>query len=183
MYRSGHARWDTGVTPPEVLALIAGDDPLPPGRALDLGCGTGTNALYLAARGWEVIGVDFSPLAISAARKKLAGRAEMRASFILADVTRLTEAGVTGSFDFVVDIGCFHGVHRSRRRSYAAEVTTLTRSGSTLLMFAFGSRLHLPGHPRAREREIRRLFTSFELVRVELGTTPLGAAWFTLRRR
>ena len=70
MYRFGAPRWDTNITPPEVVAVIEGAAPLPAGRALDLGCGTGTNVIYLAQHGWETIGVDFSPVAIQQARQK-----------------------------------------------------------------------------------------------------------------
>ena len=59
--------WDTQVTPPEVMEFIART---PPGKALDLGCGTGTNAIALARHGWRVTGVDFIPKAILAARGK-----------------------------------------------------------------------------------------------------------------
>ncbi|MEA2522265.1 MAG: hypothetical protein QOI81_1911 [Actinomycetota bacterium] len=183
MYRSGHARWDTGVTPPEVVALIEREPRFPSGRALDLGCGTGTNALYLASRGWEVVGVDFSSLAIEAARLKLAEREGGAISFLRGDVTELAAAGVKGPFDFVLDIGCFHSVSRRRRRAYAEGVSKLTSRGGTLLMFAFGPALRGPGRHPTREREIRRRFGyAFELAEVELGTTPLGAAWFTLHR-
>lgn len=68
-YLRGRAPWDTGVTPPEVVDLIEGAR-LPPGRALDLGCGTGTNTIYLARHGWEVVGVDFSAVAIRRARRR-----------------------------------------------------------------------------------------------------------------
>jgi Methyltransferase domain len=70
MYRFSTPRWDTNITPPEVVAVIEGDAAFPPSRALDLGCGPGTNVIYLAQHGWEAIGVDFSPLAIQQARKK-----------------------------------------------------------------------------------------------------------------
>lgn len=61
--------WDTQVTPPEVMEFIART---PPGKAVDLGCGTGTNAITLARHGWRVTGVDFVPKAILAARAKAA---------------------------------------------------------------------------------------------------------------
>ncbi|TEU17501.1 MAG: methyltransferase domain-containing protein, partial [Anaerolineales bacterium] len=61
-YLLGRPPWDTEVTPPEVVELIEGEG-LSPGRALDLGCGTGTNCIYLVRHGWEVVGVDFSLLA------------------------------------------------------------------------------------------------------------------------
>ena len=184
MYRSGHTPWDTGVTPPEVYAFLDGDPAPPPGRALDLGCGTGTNALFLAGRGWEVVGVDFASAAIGTAELKLKAAGVSGVSFIRADVTELGGSGVRGPFDFVLDIGCFHSVPLAGRDAYVREVAKLARPGATMMIFAFGARLHLPGRPRTREREMRRRFGgSFESVRIELGTKPPGAAWFTLRRR
>ncbi len=184
MYRLGRVPWDTGVTPPEVKAIFDAVPAPPTGRALDLGCGTGTNALYLAERGWGVVGVDFSSIAVEAAEGKLQTAGVSGVTFVRADVTRLTEAGVEGPFDFVLDIGCFHGVPLGRRGAYVREVSRLSCPGATLLIFAFGAAVHLPGRPRTREREMRRRFGgSFELAGVELGTRPPGAAWFTLRRR
>lgn len=181
-YRRGRARWDTGLTPPEVVELIEGPDPLRPGRALDLGCGTGTNALYLARHGWEVVGVDFSERAIAAARERSADVHGVR--FVLGDVTRLDELGVDGPFDLVLDIGCFHGIAVRRRGTYVREATRVSRSGATLAMFAWGPSAWWRSAPRTREGEIvRRFGGAFELVRVIPGTEPPGAAWFLLRRR
>ena len=180
-YRRGTAgsRWDTGVTPPEVEAFV---ERTPPGNAIDLGCGTGTNVLYLVQHGWLATGVDLSPLAISSARAKadwVSG-----ASFVEGDVTRLSELGVDGPFDLALDVGCFHSVAASRRDAYAGEVARVTRPGGTLLLFAFGPRFRLPGGRATREPEIRRRFEgAFELTGVELGREPPGAAWFTLTRR
>lgn len=130
-----------------------------------------------------MVGVDFSSLAIDAARRKLRDHGDVPVSFIAADVTRFEDAGIQGPFDFILDIGCFHGVPRRCRGAYVREVSTLSRSGATLLMFAFGPK-DLLGRHRTREREIRRRFANtFELTGVELGTKPLVAAWFTLRRR
>jgi len=112
-YLIGRAPWDTGITPPEVVELIEGATPLAPGRALDLGCGTGTNALYLRRHGWTVVGVDFSDLAIEAAAEKAAGVDGVR--FVRGDVTRLEDLGIEASFDLVLDIGCFHSVSPRRR--------------------------------------------------------------------
>ncbi|NJL93940.1 MAG: methyltransferase domain-containing protein [Anaerolineae bacterium] len=73
-YLRGKTPWDTNITPPEVVRLVA-EGRTPPGRALDLGCGTGTNALYLARQGWQADGVDFIGQAVRAARRKAARRA------------------------------------------------------------------------------------------------------------
>src|SRR6266480_276486 len=70
MYRLGFTPWDSGIPPPELIAVIEGARRLPPGRALDLGCGTGTTAVYMASHGWQMTGVDFVPKAIRVARAK-----------------------------------------------------------------------------------------------------------------
>ena len=69
-YRTGRTPWDTGITPPEVVELVDGPSALPPGRALDLGCGTGTNVRYLAVHGWDVVGVEADVRAFDAARER-----------------------------------------------------------------------------------------------------------------
>ena len=182
-YRSGSARrWDTGVTPPEVVAEIEGGRSTP-GRALDLGCGTGTNALYLARHGWEVVGVDFASPAIEAATAKLG--ADDRVSFLQGDVTDLASLGVDGPFDLVLDIGCFHSLSSSGRDRYAWEVARCSRTGALLLIFGFGTgwrrALGVPGLDR--DEILRRFGSAFTLDRVVPGTEPVGAAWYYLHRR
>src|SRR5438132_11612963 len=58
-YLVGFKPWDSGVPPPELVEVVEGPQALEPGRALDLGCGTGTNCIYLAEHGWDATGVDF----------------------------------------------------------------------------------------------------------------------------
>ena len=181
-YGRGKTPWDTGIPPPELVEVIEGPNALEPGRALDLGCGTGTNVLYLAQQGWTTVGVDFSTHAIESARRKadwVSG-----AMFVEGDVTRLSELGVDGPFDLLLDIGCFHGVVPSRRDAYVREAARVARPSSLMMIFAFGPRLRLPGASRTREPEIRRRFAgAFELERVIPGSHPPGAGWFFLRRR
>lgn len=123
--------WDTQVTPPEVMEFIAGS---PPGKALDLGCGTGTNAVTLARRGWEVTGVDFAPKAIRIARRK-AATAGLTISFHAADVT--DQSMLTGPYDYVLDIGCLFVLKERERLKYAAELTRLTRAGAWYMLYAW----------------------------------------------
>jgi len=181
-YRRRKTPWDTGIPPPELVEVVEGPNALEPGRALDLGCGTGTNVIYLVQHGWTAVGVDFASHAIESARRKadwVSG-----ATFVEGDVTRSSELGVEGPFDLVLDIGCFHSVGPSRRDAYVREAARVTRPGSVMKIFAFGPRLKLPGTHRTREPEIRRRFAgAFELERVQPGSHPPGAAWFSLRRR
>ncbi len=182
-YRRGPPMWDTGITPPEVAELIEGPEPLPPGRALDLGCGTGTNVRYLAGHGFEVVGVDFSPMAIEASREKLAN--VPRTTVFEGDVTELSSLGIAGPFDFVLDVGCFHTIPRARRDAYAHEVGRVTGAGGVLLIWAFGRRFpgKLIGGGVTRDEMRRRFAPALELVRVLPGQWPKGAAWYTFRRR
>ena len=178
-YRRGRTPWDTGITPPEVVEEVTAMDP---GRALDLGCGTGTNVLWLVQQRWTAVGVDFSSLAIESARRKadwISG-----AEFVEGDVTRLPELGVEGPFDLVLDIGCFHSVPTRRRGDYVRGVSAVARPGARMMIYAFGGWFRWPGSTRTREPEIRRRFgEAFSVERVVKGRQPSGSAWFYLRRR
>jgi ubiquinone/menaquinone biosynthesis C-methylase UbiE len=121
--------WETGISPPELLQYIHEH---PPGSAIDLGCGTGTNVITLAQAGWQATGVDFADLAILMARRK-ARAARVRAQFRVRDVTRLR--GIRGPFGLALDTGCFHAVqHRDR---YLAELTRILAPGASWLLYAF----------------------------------------------
>lgn len=132
MYRFTTPDWDTGITPPEVITIIEKFDR--PGRALDLGCGTGTSSIYLAQHGWQVTGVDFSPKAIDLARDK-ARQVGIQVDFQLNDVTRLDF--LREPFNLILDVGCFHGLDQASRIRYAEQVARLTRPGSKLLLHGF----------------------------------------------
>jgi cyclopropane fatty-acyl-phospholipid synthase-like methyltransferase len=178
-YRRGRAPWDTDVTPPQIVEEASG---MQPGRALDVGCGTGTNVLWLAQHGWTAIGVDRSATAIESARRKADWTAS--AMFAEGDVTRLAELQIDGPFDLILDIGCFHGLPVRRRDAYVREVARVASPGGRMLMFAHGQRGWWPGSQRTREPEIRRRFgEAFEIEHVVPGRDPPGAAWFYLQRR
>ena len=98
--------WDTGISPPELLEFINTNRP---GRAIDIGCGTGTNVITLAKAGWQVTGVDFAPRAIKLAKQKLK-RVGAQAELSVNDATRLR--GITGPFELALDLGD----HRSPRK-------------------------------------------------------------------
>jgi SAM-dependent methyltransferase len=125
-YLFGFKPWDSGVPPPELVSVVEGKDSLAPGKALDLGCGTGTNCVYLAQHGWKANGVDFVPRAIRAARRKAAA-ARVSPRFVVGDVTRMTELDVGAGYDLVLHIGCFHSIPDAGRDAYvrgAAEVAS-----------------------------------------------------------
>ena len=179
-YRTGRTPWDTGVTPPELVDLIQGAEALAPGRALDLGCGTGTNVASLADHGWVATGVEADRRAVEAAERRL--RTSPGATVLRGDVTRLDALAVDGPFDLVLDIGCFHSIAPGRRDAYAHGVATRTTPGATLFVFAFARR---PGLVPigVTPREMRDRFAPwFAPVGRIAGTQPPGAAWYRLRR-
>ena len=104
----GTPPWDSGITPPELFEFI---EQHPIGRAIDLGCGTGTNAITLAQHGWHVIGVDIAHLALQKARRK-AKAANVKVQFKRKDVSKLR--GINGPFNLALDMGCFHNLHEKQ---------------------------------------------------------------------
>ncbi|MCH9669765.1 MAG: class I SAM-dependent methyltransferase [Actinomycetia bacterium] len=113
--------------------MIEGEQAMPAGRALDLGCGSSPNVRYLAQHGWDATGVDFSATAIRRARE--AAKGISGATFLEADVTKLRESGLSGQFDLVLDYGCFHTLGNEDKRSYVAEVAAVMKSGAPLIMW------------------------------------------------
>ncbi|MEO3874803.1 class I SAM-dependent methyltransferase [Nonomuraea sp. B12E4] len=187
-YHAGKAPWDTGVTPPELVALVEGHGALPPGRALELGCGTGTNAIYLARHGWEVTAVDLIDSAVGQAREK-SEAARVAVHLLHGDATRLDELGVPGPFDLFFDLSCYCGIPLHRRDAYAAGLTHRAAPGARLLMFGYGpeplgsSTTEITSWAAgATADELRARFPGWELIDVTPGTNSVPTFWFTLRR-
>ena len=130
LYR-GRAPWEMDGPRPELVQMVE-QGQLQPCRAIDLGCGTGDNIIYLARHGFDAVGVDLSPRAIGQAREK-ARAAGVAPTFIAADVTALE--GAEGPFDLVVDYGCLGCVLGTpAREKYAETVSRLTRSGARYVL-------------------------------------------------
>lgn len=151
-YGVGFKPWERTATQPAAAAQIAGlldreqqAHGTPPGRALDLGCGTGYWSVQLASRGWRVTGIELVPKAVKAARAR-AHAAGADVSILHGDMTRLRAAGVSPGVRFVWDFGAMHGLDPAQLAAVGREVTAVTEPGATLLMFAFlpGRRWPLP---------------------------------------
>lgn len=143
--------WDTGISPPELLSHLQNH---PPGRALDLGCGTGTNMLTLAQAGWQVTGVDFARRAVNQARHRLRA-AGYPAHVYLEDVSRLES--IVGPFNLVLDIGCYHGLPESSRSGYRQNLLRVMAPESRFLLYA-----HMTENENAAMGLHRRDINAFE---------------------
>lgn len=183
-YLFGFKPWDSGVPPPELVTFVEAN---PAGRSLDLGCGTGTNTVYLAQKGWEATGIDFVPRAIDTANKKAAA-ARVSPRLLVGDVTHLSELGIGDGYNLLLDLGCFHSIPDAGRDDYVRGASAVAPSGATMLLFGFTRRDRSTwlGPRGLAENEVRDRFSKqWELVR-ELGGRPVAgydAAWYTLRRR
>jgi SAM-dependent methyltransferase len=169
IYRRGATRWDTGHVDilADVQRLIDSVHTSSPSRALDLGCGTGTMAIYLAQHDWQVIGVDFSSVAIATARTKASGIT--RVTFIEGDVSRLPAVGVHGPFDLAYDLGCYHSLPTGRRVAYVRELVQMLRPGGLFLLWAYsgGHRFLVPGAPSMAQTEIEDRFGADFILELE----------------
>ncbi len=152
-----------GFTPWEGMEDLAGQISLlfdreeegaepPYGKALDLGCGSGIWSVKLAARGWDVTGVDSVPKAVRRARER-AQEAGVEVRLIEGDVTALESADVGTGFRFLVDFGCFHDALSDEQRvEEGRQASAVAAPGATLLLMAWA-----PGRrgmlPRGASRE------------------------------
>jgi SAM-dependent methyltransferase len=165
-YRDGTAPWDVGRPQPEIVRLAEDGEIV--GDVLDVGCGTGENALYLAGLGRRVVGVDAAPTAIARAREKAAARG-LPAAFLVADALDL--GPLRRRFETTVDCGLFHTFGPEQRRTYAHSLCEVLSPGGTLHVLCFSDEEPPgPGPYRIAESDVRDAFRSiFALTRIRPG--------------
>jgi ubiquinone/menaquinone biosynthesis C-methylase UbiE len=128
-YLIGNAPWDSGISPPELYDFMAAH---PAGRALDIGCGTGTNLITLVNAGWQAEGFDFAPRAVNIAKQKLQ-QAGVSANVFTDDATQMKR--VSPPFNLALDLGCFHGIEN--KADYLTQLTRVLAPGGFWLIYGF----------------------------------------------
>jgi cyclopropane fatty-acyl-phospholipid synthase-like methyltransferase len=131
IYQYSSAPWDNG--PRSDLVDLVESGRLQPGKAIDLGCGTGSNCIYLAQQGFQVTGVDYTPAAIEIAQDR-AQNAGVKVDFLFDDLTNLKH--VSGTYDLLVDYGTLDDLRPKGRDLYMQNVLPLASPGSKFLLYA-----------------------------------------------
>lgn len=141
--------------------------PRPLGRALDLGCGTGAHSRQLHERGWDVMGVDNTRIAVDIATD----RGGDSSRYVLGDVGHLTGSGVGKDFALFLDVGCFQGLSDATRAGMGEGVTELAAPDATVLMFSFRPHRN-PLLPRGADQDdILRAFPGWTMLDVQPADT------------
>ncbi len=164
---------------------------LPYGRALDLGCGSATWGVRLAARGWHVTGVDNVPKAVARAEERIRKTGvDMRV--LLGDVTRLRESAVGVDYDLVVDTGTFHGLTPAQRLDMGREVTCIAADEATVILDCFAPRRRGPLPRGCTQADVEAAFPAWQITdAIEADSDPdaiarvfkFGEVFYRLRRR
>lgn len=135
----------------------------PYGSALDLGCGTGMWSVELAARGWQVTGVDIVPKAIRLANERRK-RTGATARFVEGDVTALDASTVGSGFQFIVDFECFNHLNDAQRRAVGRGVTAVAAPDASILMLVWEPRRRWFLPPGANVSDLERAFPDWAVV-------------------
>lgn len=196
-YATGQTPWDSG-TPSLEIQRVLSEHAIAPRRTLEIGCGTGTNAVWLAQQGFDVTAVDLVPLAIERAvtRAKTAGaKVDFRAANLL-DPSVVETLAAGGPYAFVFDRGVYHCLREENLAAFFDAIQRLTSSGSLYLLLAGNANDPQPpeqGPPRVKaEAMLAELGPLFDLVQLREirfdgvtidGTALNPLAWSALWRR
>jgi len=186
LYAMGGDGWELGQPAPALVDFVE-QTPPPRGRVAVLGCGRGHDARFLAARGYEVVGYDFSGAAVTAARA-LAQRDGVTVEFEQRDIFTLGREAAH-AFDGVWEYTCYCAIDPARRPEYVRTVSAIVRPGGWLLACFFPLRTLTAGPPFPVSRaEVRRRFAaSFRLERAQAPLRSVrarqGREWLVFARR
>jgi SAM-dependent methyltransferase len=168
--------WDTNISPAELVDFL---DSQSAGRALDIGCGTGTNLITMAAEGWVVDGIEYIRKAVRAANQKVSGK-NLPIQIYHADF--LKWKCNPNTYDFILDMGCYHSLPEREKRTYENKVFSLLKVGGFYYLNGFLQN----ETPRRgiKPEDIAALSARFNLMKDvrNPGIDDRPAAWLLFRR-
>jgi cyclopropane fatty-acyl-phospholipid synthase-like methyltransferase len=149
-----YAPWEIGCPQPVLTGLIEGGE-IGTGQVLDVGCGTGENAIHLAKNGFSVVGIDIAASAIRSAKAK-ANAVDWYANvdFKIGDALKLESYFDVGEFDAVIDFGFFHTLKESQRLNFIRQVYRLLRGGGKYFMMCFSDKESFGFLPRRISKDV-----------------------------
>ena len=183
-YNIAKQNWDNDLTPTPLLQA-ANSIGSTPGTALDLGCGTGTQAVELASLGWTVYGIDYVPKAIRVAKEKAyQNNMVSKTNFKLGDVSKLSKMQIP-VIDFAYDLGCLHALSAKKQKYYVRDLAKVLKPGALYLLF--GLKFHNEigfkfGITRSQVIDLFRPYFNLESSREDFLWNKSGT-WFWLRRK
>lgn len=152
--------WDTGEPAPELTEFFSQLDS-PPGRVLEIGCGSGTNAIWMAEKGSSVVATDVSPTAISMAKGKCEGR-DLSVEFLVSDIMKSPPV-YADSVDFVFDRGVYHVMAPEDRELFVSRVAdALATDGYWLCLAGNADQLRAPDQDGPPQMKASDLIDSVE---------------------
>jgi SAM-dependent methyltransferase len=187
-YASGDTPWDIGKPDVNLIQTVTAR-PIEPCKALDIGCGTGDNSIWLAEHKFQVTGIDTSEIAIQKAIEK-ALQANVKCIFMVMDFLTGNIAGAP--FGFAFDRGCFHSLNSDEDRQKFAENVAAHLEKEGLWLTLVGSadeQRQGPGPPRRTARDIvNACEPSFEILSLVSGQFGSNRpdpprAWVCLMRK
>jgi len=152
-YEAGDTPWDIGKPDFNLIQTVT-PTPIKPCQALDIGCGTGDNAIWLSQQNFQVLGIDTSEIAIEKAKEK-ASKANAKCALIVSDI--LTSHVEGAPFGFAFDRGCFHTLSSDKERKSFAENVNVHLEEDGLWLSLLGNtdeQRHAPGPPQRAARDI-----------------------------
>ena len=187
-YQAGDTPWDIGKPDSNLIQNVT-TMPIRPCKALEIGCGTGNNAIWLSQQNFHVLGIDTSEIAIEKAKEK-ASKANTKCAFMVSDI--LTSHVEGAPFGFAFDRGCFHTLSSDKERKKFAENVNghLEKDGLWLSLLGNADEQRVgPGPPQRSARDIvnavEPYFEILSLVSGSLGSNRPNPpkAWVCLMRK
>jgi ubiquinone/menaquinone biosynthesis C-methylase UbiE len=155
----GTLPWDIG-HPQSVFEALIKDGEITPGRALDIGCGRGDNAIMLAINGCDVTGIDIVVDAITDAKAK-AIKHNVKVNFVVGNVLQMDRLFTEAEFDIVIDSGLFHVMTDEERPVFTWQIHRVLKPGGKYFMLSFSDKEPEGYGPRRISKaEIEHTFTS-----------------------
>lgn len=193
LYKLNKAPWDTGVPRPHLVELVDVGRIKPDAglSVLDLGCGTGNESVYLAEHGFDVSGVDYTPVAVERARESAkAAKVNGSCRFVVGDVTAPIP-GITGTYDIILDFGALDDMVGEKRQAMVDTIHHYSHQGSIFVLWCFYA--HKQDVPRFRFTGVSQMHSmltpgeeqdlfgaNFDIDRVD---SPEHTACFVMTRR